>query len=205
MRLALRHRGGVQLRRSSIVYWLVTVLAAVGTGKVVSRAVAASDLSRWGAVRVVVVAAQPVGPGHVLTAADLALRPVPVVLVPGRGVASVSAAVGRTVRRAVVVGAPVDPDLLTPSPVGNLAARTGPRRRAIAIPVSGPGLRLEAGDTVDVLSSSDGSGATEVAVAGAVVLSVTDRAVTVAVDADAAPRVAGALATRSVTLALRGG
>ena len=205
MRLAFRHRSGVRLRRSSVVYWFVTVLAALGTGRIVDRAVAASDLSRWGAVRTVVVAARPIAPGHVLTAADLARRPVPSVLVPGRGVSALSAALGRTVRRSVAVGAPLDGDLLTPSPVGNLAARTGPHRRALAVPIDGPGVRLEVGDTVDVLASSDGTGSTEVAVEGAVVLAVADRSVTVAVDATDAPRVAGAVATRSVTLALRGG
>ena len=94
------------------------------------------------------------------------------------------------------------------------AALLPPGTRALAVP-DGPGTPpLRVGDTVDVLATYDpflfdpASGrpvpAGDTVVAGALVIDVSEGAITVAVDPDDAPAVAFALAQGAVTLALAG-
>ena len=198
MRLMRHHR-------SVIVFWTITALLAVVSGRLVGRAVTSTGASRWGPVRRVAVVTTHISPGDPLLASDLELREIPQSFAPHKPVLTVAEATGRTVRRALTPGAPIDGDDLVPGLVSGLAARTGPRRRTMIVATTDGALRLSAGDRVDVLASLDGSGATEVVVRDAEVLARTDRAVTVAVPIADAPVLALALTSRSVTLALRGG
>ena len=198
MRLMRHHR-------SVIVFWTITALLAVVSGRLVGRAVTNTGASRWGPVRRVAVVTTHISPGDPLLASDLELREIPQSFAPHKPVLTLAEATGRTVRRELTPGAPIDGDDLVPGLVSGLAAKTGPRRRTMIVATTDGALRLSAGDRVDVLASLDGSGATEVVVRDAEVLGRTDRAVTVAVPIADAPVLAQALTSRSVTLALRGG
>jgi Flp pilus assembly protein CpaB len=92
---------------------------------------------------------------------------------------------------------------VAPAGVGGLAALLPDGARALAVPI-GPGTPpLRRGDRVDVLATFEGDEPTFAVASGAAVLAVTrDKAVTVAVTADEAPRVAFALAQGAITLAL---
>ena len=198
MRLMRHHR-------SVLVFWTLTALLAVVSGRLVGRAVTSTGASRWGEVRRVVVVTTQVDPGEALRSGDLAVREIPASFVPSHPLLDPRDAVGRTVRRALAPGAPVDGDEVVPPLVSGLAARTGPKRRTLSVTTADGALRLSAGDWVDVLASMDGSGNTQVVVHDAEVLARTDRAVTLAVAVADAPMLAGALTSRTVTLALRGG
>lgn len=197
MRLMRHHR-------SVIVFWTITALLAVVSGRLVGRAVTSTGASRWGPVRRIAVVTTHISPGDPLLASDVELREIPQSFAPQKPVLTLAEATGRTVRRELAPGAPIDGEELVPSLVSALAARTGPRRRTMIVATTDSALRLAPGDRVDVLASLDGSGVTEVVVPNAEVLARTDRAVTVAVPTADAPVLAQALTSRSVTLALRG-
>jgi Flp pilus assembly protein CpaB len=111
----------------------------------------------------------------------------------------------------IVGGEVVSSTRIAPDGVDGLAALVPAGRRAVAVPTGGTGLRVDVGDRVDVLGTSDGatygddsSRSSTVLAAGAVVLAVGDAAVTVAVDRDDAPVLARALAAGTPVLALAG-
>jgi len=88
-----------------------------------------------------------------------------------------------------------------------VASRVPAGRRAVAVPTVA-GLPVEVGDRVDVLATFDtgatGAEPTIVVARDALVVAHEDDAVTVAVEQDAAPRVAYALAVGTITLVLSG-
>ena len=101
---------------------------------------------------------------------------------------------------------------MAPEGVQGAAALLPPGSRALAVPI-GPGTPpLLVGDRVDLLSTHDpllfdpaaANAAGDIVVAGALVIDVSEGAVTVAVDPDDAPAVAFAVAQGAVTLALAG-
>ena len=201
------------LRRFPVGYWACALALTVVTGLVVARAVGAASeaASQYGALVRVPVVARPVDAGAVIGAGDVSVRLVPRSLVPAGVVSGVNDAVGRAALVPLVPGEAVQAGRLAPTGLRGVAALLPAGARALAIPV-GPGTPpLERGDHVDVLASFEPSDAPDAgpptfAVAvGAPVLAVAsdgEKAVTVAVSADEAPRVAFAITHGAVTLAL---
>lgn len=195
----LRHR-----RR--VPYWLVAGLIALATALLVGRLVsaAAAERARWGEVRTTVVTTRAVAAGTGLRG-HVAERRLPAAMVP-RGalaavpdgaVAAVDLAAGEVVVEARLAGAGRS----------TVAARLPGGTRGVAVP-TGNGLPVELGDRVDVLATFDpkdaGADPTVTVARDALVIAVGKDAVTVAVSTAAAPRVAYALATGTVTLVLSG-
>jgi Flp pilus assembly protein CpaB len=112
---------------------------------------------------------------------------------------------------AILAGEVLRAERLAPAGLSAVAARLPRGTRAMAVPVepgSVPDLVL--GDRVDVLVAlapeASGGGPPGFALATDVlVVAVDDAAVTIAVPADTAPRLAVAFGTGAVTLALTGG
>ncbi len=198
------------LRRRPLVAWGLTLALAGLTAAVVGglTARAGATLDRYGTTRSVVVAVAALPAGHELGPTDLTRRDVPIGLLPEGALDEVP--VGRRLRSPVVPGEVLVPGRLAPEGLGPLAARLLPGTLGLAVPVDGPGLRLEPGDVVDVLATFDpaavGEGDPTITVAaGATVIDTVEGAVTLAVAAPDAPRVAFALAAGVVTLALSAG
>ena len=138
---------------------------------------------------------------------------VPGALAPAGSLASAQEAVGRTVVVAVFAGLPVMEGHLGASGLKGVAALLPPGTRAVAVPNGGAPLPLVAGDHVDVLATFDPSGdpsgspatghdPTFPVARGALVVDVGDDSATVAVGPQEAARVAFAVTTGVVTLAL---
>lgn len=203
-------RRSIRITRSPIVYWLVVAALALLTGTVAARVVsnAGALASHYGPLRPVVVATSLLEPGSVVPAGDLAVRHVPGSLVPEGAVAALDAAAGRTVVAPVYPGVPMVAEQLAPDGRRGLTALLPPGSRAVAVPNGRPGLALVRGDTVDVLATFDPADATEGVVPtfpvaiSAVVVDVGDESAAVAVTPDEAARVAFAMASGVVTLAL---
>lgn len=174
-----------------------------------------AEASRYGPIRVVPVATRSLAVGDVVRADDVKRRSVPAGLVPRGPIAR--SWEGQVVRSPVLAGEVVVDARLAPAGLEGAAALVPPGSRAIAVP-SGPGGRppMQAGDRVDLLATvayeragSEGNASDEpptfLVAAAAVVVAVDDGAdiVTVAVPAGDAARVAHAVATAAITLALR--
>jgi Flp pilus assembly protein CpaB len=200
--LALRRRP--RLRRVASVAVGVLVAALVHT----TLSAATAERDRWERTAGVVVSAADLPAGHVLGAHDLEQRSLPVAAVPDGALAS--RPLGQALRHPVRRGEVLVEDRLAPGGLRGLAARLPAGHRAVALPAD-PSVTppLEAGDRVDVLVSVDPtavSGApTFVLAPGVLVLDVGELAVTVAVPASDAPRVAFAAASGSIALALTAG
>jgi Flp pilus assembly protein CpaB len=183
------------LRRFPIGWWVAAFLLVLVTGLTVSSLVgrASSLASRWGAPERVAVATRSLEVGDVVASGDVVLRPVPSGLVPAGALRRPP--VGRTVLAPLARG-----EVVTRARIGTLIPDG---TRALAVPV-GPGTPpLRPGDRVDVLATFEGDEPTFAVASGAGVLDVVaDKAVTIAVTVDEAPRVAFALAQGAVTLAL---
>ena len=202
----------MRLRRSPLPFWALAVALSLLTGLAVARLVgqASARAAALGGLVAVPVAARPVDAGTVLRPADVTMRRLPAAAVP-RGRPARSPA-GRVVLVPLATGEVVLAAKVAPDGVRGVAALLPPGRRALAVPVEPGGLALRPGHHVDVLATFDvvdGPAGDDVAAAptfpvatAAVVLDVADEAVTVAVSADEAPRVAFALARATVTLAL---
>ena len=199
-----------RISRSPLAYWLVVVVLALLTGMVAARLAgnAGALASRYGPLQPVVVAIRALEPGSIVGDGDVTSRQVPGSLVPDDSVSSTSQAYGRTVLTPVFPGQPLVAGQLAPDGRRGLGALLPPGSRAVAVPNGRPGLALVRGDSVDVLATFDPSGGAEgspptfpVAI-GAVVVDVGDESAAVAVTPDEAARVAFALASGVVTLAL---
>jgi Flp pilus assembly protein CpaB len=201
----------LRLHRHGVLWWLAAAALAVSTAAWIlslsNRAEA--TLAAYGRRTTVVVATRSMDAGHVVRAGDVRRRSQPAGLVPPGALREPP--IGRTVAAAIVEGEVVVRERVAPAGRSGIAALLPPGTRAVAVPVDQKGLRLQVGDVVDVLATFDPdaaapSGDPTFAVAErAVVVDVDDGAVTVAVGADEAPRVAFALAQGVVTLALVGG
>lgn len=198
------------LRRQPRLWWLLTAAVAVTVGWVVSSIVADAERTRaaWGATELVAVAVHDLAPGTALEPGDVELVAWPKALVPGDALHQLP--VDQAVAASIEAGEVVVGARLAPLGLRGVAATLPEGSRAVAIPVE-PGLAppLEAGDRVDVMVALavDDPGAGPpgfVVAADALVVAVADTAVTVAVRAPAAPRVAVALGQGAVTLALIG-
>lgn len=203
-------RRSARITRSPIAYWLVVGVLALLTGMVAARIVgnAGALASRYGPLRPVVVAVRALEPGSVVAADDIEVRHVPGSLVPDGAVPSPEDADGRTAVAPLFPGIPIVAAQLAPGGRRGLTALLPPGSRAVAVPNGRPALSLVRGDTVDVLATFDPADAAEgvaptfpVATA-ALVVDVGDESAAVAVTPDEAVRVAFALASGVVTLAL---
>ena len=205
-----RFHVGLALRRQPRLWWLLTIATALAVGWVVSSIVAEADRTRaaWGTTTVVAVATRDIAAGDPLRTADVELVDRPLAVVPDDALDHVPD--GRVAATAIGAGEVVVAARLAPVGVTGLAATLPAGSRAIAIPVEvGLAPPLAVGDRVDVLVAlaPEAAGAGPpgfVVAAGALVVSVDEGAVTVAVSAPAAPRVAVALGHGAVTLALVG-
>lgn len=184
--------------------WAAVGVLAVTVGLLIAAQVHGLDAQRrrWGTPMPVVVAARALPAGHALTAGDLVLATRPAPLVP-RGALTEVPDTG-TLTAGVDAGEVLTSARLAPGGLGPVAALVPAGRRAVAVPVDpGATLRVTTGDRVDLLAPADGFDAVTVAT-DAPVVDTGEGTVAVAVRATEAPRVAAALASGPVVVALRG-
>jgi len=202
-----------RLARSPLAYWLVVAVLALLTGMVAARVVgnAGALASHYGPLRPVVVATHPLEPGTVVMAADVAVRQLPASVLPADAVGSIDQAEGRVVVAPVFPGVPMVAGQLAPDGRRGLTALLPVGSRAVAVPNGRPSLALVRGDAVDVLATFDdladeaeGAPPTFRVAINALVVDVGDESAAVAVTPEEAARVAFALASGVVTLALAG-
>jgi Flp pilus assembly protein CpaB len=198
-----------RLTRSPLAYWAMVGVLALLTGLVVARSVrtTGSLAARYGPLRPVVVATHRLDPGAAVAAGDIGVRLVPGSMAPAGALRQTRDALGRTVVVPVFAGLPVMEGHLAASGLRGVAALLPPGARAVAVPNGGAPLPLVPGDNVDVLATFDPSGSTEAdptfpVARGALVVDVAEDSVTVAVAPQEAARVAFAVTTGVVTLAL---
>jgi Flp pilus assembly protein CpaB len=182
---------------------VVAVATAAIVGHLATGAAAARD--RWGPRRATLVITRDVDAGRPIDARDSEVRLLPSALVPhdalrsrpARALAAVDLRAGETVLPSRLAG------------YGRSVVTTRLPRgtRGVAVP-AGTGLPLAVGDRVDVLATFDKAAAVDGAptfpvATDALIVHVDRDAVTVAVAARDAARVAYALTTGAVTLVLR--
>ena len=200
--LALRRRP--RQRRALVV--AVAVICGLAVMTVVQRAEQAA--AAWGARVPVLVATRDLAAGALLDAGNTRVDKRPGALVPHEAVRALPD--DRRLAEAVYAGEVVREERLAPGRPSEVAARVPAGTRAMAIPVE-PGQmpQVAIGDRVDLLVALPpevaGAGPPGFALATDVlVVDVNDAAVTIAVPADTAPRVAVAFGAGAVTLALTG-
>ncbi len=206
------------LRRSAALWWMMTLALGLATTLVVSAAIGQATIAAdaWGSERAVWVVRQPLAAGDVIDATSVRLTRLPRGVIPEGALNSASTPVGEATRVALQRGEVILTSRLAGRGANGVAAMVMPGYRAVAIPNDDQMPAVRVGDRVDVLvtfdvgdgldANTESAAAPSFAVAsGAEVLAVTPRALTLAVDADDAPRVAFALAKGAVTVALRGG
>ena len=210
-----------RLHRAAAVWWLAAFTLAAATGLAVTRLVgrAEAQAARYGSVRTVAVAARPLDAGTVLAEGDVERRTLPAAFLPAAPVAPEP--VGHALLVAVAEGEPLLEAKLAAFGVRGVASLLPPGTRALAVPVGPASPPLQRGDRVDVLATFDttpagaetdgvlvagagpADGAPTFPVAeGAVVVDVGEEAVSVAVRAEEAPRLAFTLARGTATIAL---
>jgi pilus assembly protein CpaB len=196
-----------RFRRQPAVYWLAAVGLAGLTALTVARVVdqAREELDRYGPARPTLVATADLGAGASLGPDDVEVRLLPAALLPAGALGADAVVAGRVASVAILAGEPVTEARLAPAGLSAVAALLPRGTRGLAVP-AGPGAPpLQVGDTVDVLATLDAGGRgppTAPVAVGALVVHVTEEAVTVAVTVDEAPRVAYALSAGAVTLSL---
>ena len=201
--LALRRRP--RYRRALVI--ALAALCGIAVMGVVQRAERAA--AAWGTSVPVLVATRDLAPGDRLDASNTRVEAHPAPLVPEGVLATLPD--DRRVVEVVLAGDVLRAGRLAPAGLSALAARIPRGTRAMAVPVepgSVPDLVL--GDRVDVLVAlapeAAGGGPPGFALAtDVVVVAVDDAAVTIAVPADAAPRLAVAFGAGAVSLALTPG
>jgi Flp pilus assembly protein CpaB len=195
------------VRRRPQLRWALAAALAAGAALTVHGLAADAEQARhrWGSAVAVLVATRDLDAGAVIGAGDVEAREVPAALAPPQPATEPA---GRTLTAAVYAGEALDERRLAPGGLSTTAAVLPAGTRAVAVPADpSTAPPLTEGDSVDVLvaaDSIDGPLRPSVAVAGARVVDVGEQAVTVAVPATHAPRVATAAATGLVALALAG-
>lgn len=203
----------MRLRRSAVRFWALAVALSLLTGLVVARLVgeASARAARLGGLVDVPVAARRIDAGTSLRPADVVVRRLPAAAVPDGRLARSPA--GKVALVALAAGEVLLAAKLAPEGLEGVAALVPPGRRALAVPVDPGGLSLRPGHRVDVLATFEvvagAEGTNDAAptfpvATDALVVDAGDEAVTIAVTAQEATRVAFALARGSVTLALTG-
>ena len=205
--------GGVaRLVRAPVAFWALTAAVSVISGLSALRMVDSTRTmaARYGPLRPVVMAVEAVDSGQIVQADQLAVRHVPASMVADGAVTRVGLAVGRTVVISLLPGVAVVEAALAPEGRGGVGALLDPGSRAVAIPLDTASPPLRIGDRVDVIATppdgTDAEGSFVVAEAVRVVhvasAEAGDEAVTVDVASQQAVRIAYALATGVVSLAL---
>jgi pilus assembly protein CpaB len=201
----------VRLRRfarSPFAYWAAVVALAACTASTIAYQVdrAGAQVARYGRLRPVVTAARPVEVGAVVRSADVVVRSMPAAFLPEGALGATGEVVGRTVVVPLFRGAPVVVGQLAPDGVEGVAALLPAGGRAVAVPTGPASVALRRGDRVDVLATFDpppaGEDPTFPVAEAALVVDTGPEAVTVAVEAGEALRVAYAVAAGVVTLVL---
>jgi Flp pilus assembly protein CpaB len=204
------------LRRSAWLWWTLTIALALLTATVVGSSIgqATRGAHAWGSERTVWIVQQTVEAGDVIAAAAVRRTALPRGVIPEGALAAATPPVGDATRVAPAPGEVVLAARLAQRGARGVAAMLPPGARAVALPNDEHTPVVRVGDRVDVIATFDvgddlenaNTAAPAVAVAaGAEVLAVAPRALTVAVAADDAPRVAFALAKGAVTVVLRSG
>jgi Flp pilus assembly protein CpaB len=207
---ASRPRIGLLLRRDPRLWWVVVLASAAATGLSVSHVLSTAEATRraWGSTEPVLVVRHDLAAGGTVSALDVELVDYPAGLAPADALDELPD--GAVTRVDLSAGEPLLPRRLAGHDLSPVAAVLPSGTRAVAIPTEpGTAPPLAAGDRVDVLvvvaAEVAGDGPPGFAIAtDALVVSVDDDAVTVAVERDEAPRVAAALGLGAVTLALVG-
>jgi Flp pilus assembly protein CpaB len=204
-----RSRLRIALRRSAALWWIATITLGVITTMVVSTAVgtATRAAAAWGQEREVWVVQRSLEAGDVIAASAVRRTRVPRGVVPEGALNGASSPIGEATRVALARGEVVLTARLAGRGAHGVAAMVAPGYRAVALPFDDQTPAVRVGDRVDVFAtfdveSSDAAPSFPVA-SDAEVLAVAARAVTVAVDADDAARVAFALARGAIAIALR--
>ena len=194
------------LRRRPRLRSALAMAAAVVIGLLVAGSVSRAERVRaaWGRSQTVVVATRDLPAGHVVGAGDTGRRRAPAGLVPPGALAS--APTGRAVRVPVLEGEIVlDGHIATGDAVG-VAARLPAGTRAVAIPIeAGTAPPLRVGQRVDVVAvaaAGDDHPPGFLLAEAVPVVDVREGAASVAVDRQAVPRIALALAAGAVSLAV---
>lgn len=191
---------------------LFVAAVAVATALTVISLVGAAGQARdqWGRSRQVVVATRDLAPGDVVDAGAVEIRDLPEGVLTDSALAD--APEGSVVRQPILAGEPVVAARLAPHGLTGAAALVPAGERAVAVPLGPSGAPpLAIGDLVDVLTvvpagvDPDGEDPAFPLVERAMVVDVTEQAISVAVPEADAPRVAWALSNGAVVLALAGG
>lgn len=188
-----RRRLRFRLRRP-LPFWIAALALTALTTTVVSRATTAASVERqrWGEHTLVAVATHDIAPGEAI---DAELRPVPAVLVPAG--ARTAPPDGELAAAWIAAGEIVLDARVAPAGLSAVAALLPPGTRGVAIPLGMAPLPVMIGDRVDAFG-------TTLLTRGALVVAVTEEAVTIAVDRDDVEAVAYEAATATVTLVLSG-
>lgn len=186
-----RLRSRLRLRRP-VPFWIAAVALTALTVSTVARVAgaAAAERERWGARIEVVVAARDLHPGDELRGE---LRSIPAALVPAG--ARTAPPGGELVAAWIGAGEIVLEHRVAPGGLSAVVALLPPGTRGVAVPIGLAPLPVAVGDHVDVHGSIP-------LAAGALVVAVSEQAITVAVDAADAGRVAYEAANGTVTLVL---
>jgi len=211
----------VRLRRAlvrTITRRAIVVVTAVVTAVAVSSVVRSAEQtrSRWADTRPVAVAEHDLVPGDVVDAGAVVVRQMPTAAVAGA--ASDVVPLGAVVRYPIAAGEPVIDDRLAPQGLTGVAALVPAGHRAVAVAKGPAGTPpVHPGDRVDLVALTPGT--TDIAepeseaeaaapattlVDQALVVDVSDTAVTVAVPEALAPEVAYGAAQGLVVLTLVG-
>ena len=195
-----------RILRSRLVVWSLALTVGWASASVVASA---RDEGRsWGRRRRVAVAVRPVAEGSAITTADVALRSLPVALIPPGAILSAAGLAGRIARSPLFAGQALVHEQIAGPRLSPTRVLIGRGRRGVAIATGDARPPLRVGDRVDVIAAhglSDGPGPVGVVARNAEVVAVVDRSVTVAVDAHDAVMVADAMASGPLLLSLRGG
>ena len=192
--------------RSRIVIWSVALAVGWATANVVARA---RDEGRaWGVRRDVVVVVRDVRAGAIVRRSDVAVRSVPMILVPPDSARTVDMVTGRATRAPLFMGQILVAAQVAGSRLSPARVLIGSGRRGMTVATGDARPPLRVGDRVDLIAGrgvADGPGPDGVVAADAEVIDVGERSVTVAVIESEAVVVAEATAAGALLLALRGG
>lgn len=198
----------MRLRRVPALYWILALGLAASTSVTIFRLAAAADARAryWGTHAEVPVVVNAVAAGALIEASDFEMRPVPESLLPQSDVVSDPA--GLTAIVPLLPGEVLVEAKLAPGGVEGAAALLEPGQRAVAVPRNETTPPLSVGDRVDVILTLDASAGTTggppaYAIARAAkVLHVSEAAVTLAVSAGDAAKVAFGAAQGALALAV---
>ncbi len=190
----------LRIRRRPVLYWALTGALALVTALVVSSTVAAAREARagYGTTRSVVVATHDIAPGATIEPGDTTLEERPLAVIPSGALTETP--VAQVASAAILEGEPVVESRVAGHgmiPEGSIG---------IAVPLDAETLALAVGDRVEVLATFDpdtiDGNPTIVVAPLAIVVDVRDASVTLSLPQADGERVAFALSTAAVTVAL---